>query len=147
MTYVNPTRHPNNTISGGNVAHIAQLYFDQELIDTVEKTFPYNTNRDQIMKNDKDFLMSTGALNGQDPMVEYIMLGSKIEDGILAWLNFGIDPKASYKTAPASHCYKEGCVNDPKGGFAGMMASLMGSIPFFGGFGATPNAGKSGSGK
>jgi hypothetical protein len=122
MAATDAMKHPNNTITGGNVAHVAQVYFDQALIDAVEQTFPYNTNKDRKMKNSADFLMATGARNGQDPVTEYVLLGPKVEDGILAWLNYGIDPTAKYRVSPASHCYEKGCVTDPKGGLAGMLS-------------------------
>ena len=58
--------------------------------------------------------------NGQGPISEYVLLGTKVEDGILAWLNYGIDPNANYRISPASYCYEKGCVNDPNGGLSGM---------------------------
>jgi hypothetical protein len=138
MTYTNPIKHPNNTISGGDIVHVAQLYFDQALIDTVEKVAPYNKNTAPHVKNSFDFLLATGAQNGQDPLVEYVMLGPSIEDGILAWLNFGIDPKASYTTSPATLCDSGGCKNNPLGGF-GAIFNGAGSLPL-------PGLGKGGIG-
>jgi hypothetical protein len=120
MAFTDAKKHLNNTLTGGSVARVAQVYFDQALIDAVETTFPYNTNKDPKMKNSADYLMATGAKNGQGPISEYVLLGTKVEDGILAWLNYGIDPNANYLISPASHCYEKGCVNDPKGGLTGM---------------------------
>lgn len=113
MSSLNATVRPNNTISGGTVAHVGQLYFDQSLIDEVEKTAPYNTNKEFKMTNNWDFLLGMGSQGAADPVVEYVLLGPKIEDGIFAWVNFGIDQRLARTVRTAAHCDEKGCTSSP----------------------------------
>lgn len=113
MSSLNATIQPNKTISGGTVAHVGQLYFDQTLIDEVEKTAPYNKNKEFIMKNNMDFLLGMGSQGVADPVVEYVLLGPKVEDGIFAWINFGIDQKLAKTVRKAAHCDEKGCSTTP----------------------------------
>ncbi|KAF2435539.1 aromatic compound dioxygenase [Tothia fuscella] len=113
LSHVNSTVNPNNTISGGKVAHISQLYFDQALISAVEQTAPYNTNKQFQMTNRWDFLMGQGSANAADPVMEYVMLGPKVEDGIFAWINFGINQMLAKTVTAAARCADGGCVNVP----------------------------------
>jgi len=140
LSYVSATRHENNTISGGNIAQVGQLYFDQTLIDEVEKLPPYNGNKEPKLTNANDYLINTGAQNGFDPLMEYVLLGSRLEDGIFAWLNLGIDSKANHKVSPATKCSSSGCVVDPLGGLVGMMINGLGDM--FSGFGKGVPKGK-----
>lgn len=52
---MNVTHYPNNTISAtNNITHIGQLFWNSELRDAVEETYPYNTNTQAITTNDDD---------------------------------------------------------------------------------------------
>src|ERR1700760_1281148 len=121
MSHINHTVLPNNTIEGGRIAHVGQLFFDQELLNEVVKVPPYNKNDSPRMMNKNDFIMAFGSRDSSDPVVEYILLGNKLEDGIFAWINFGIDSTGNRTVRTAAHCYKSGCVPNSKGfGFPGM---------------------------
>jgi hypothetical protein len=110
---VNITRNANNTISGGRTSHIGQLYFDQDLLDQVSKAKPYSSNSMLRTTNAQDFLLRQGASNGADPVVEYILLGQDISQGIFAWINFGIDAKRTVPIRAATVCSAEGCKQAP----------------------------------
>jgi hypothetical protein len=114
MAHINATIRANKTITGGSVAHVGQLYFDQDLINAVTKTAPYNTNKQFMVPNQYDFLLAQAA-GGADPVVEYVMLGPKIEDGLFGFVNFGIDAKLNRTVREASKCSESGCVAQPKG--------------------------------
>lgn len=43
-----------------------------------------------------------------DPFVNYLLLGEKVEDGILAWISIGIDPTADSQVNSAATIYKDG---------------------------------------
>ncbi|CAI7584234.1 unnamed protein product [Penicillium glandicola] len=82
------TRLPNDTIVGGTIAHIGQLFWDQNLIDEVETTHPYNTNLTPITRNvDDDLFMEEVEDTTSDPVINYVKLGDDIEDGIFAWVS------------------------------------------------------------
>lgn len=113
-TRLNTTRHPNNTISGGTVPHVGQLYFDQSLVDEVAKVAPYSANNQWMMKNDFDFLLMQGAGGGADPVLEYTLLGKDLSDGIFAWSNFGVDVSKNRKMRVATYCTETGCAQEAK---------------------------------
>ena len=57
-----------------------QIFFDQELISSVEATSPYNTNIIEITTNSMDqvFVLGFGST-----IFEYLYLGDDISDGLL----------------------------------------------------------------
>lgn len=40
VVHLNATVLPNNTLTGGTYGHVGQLFWDQDIIDTVEATAP-----------------------------------------------------------------------------------------------------------
>lgn len=102
----------NGTILGeGNfttqASHVGQIFFDQDLISQVEATAPYNTNTQELLKNDEDGILYQEA-RGTDPFVQYVLLGDKIEDGVLAWISLGIDPAADVSTQSVATWHEDG---------------------------------------
>ncbi|OKL57087.1 hypothetical protein UA08_07576 [Talaromyces atroroseus] len=87
----------NGTITGGSVAHIGQLFYDQDLITEVESTYPYSTNTITITENadDRVFLAETENTTS-DPVINYVLLGDSVEDGLFGWVTIAIDTSASY---------------------------------------------------
>jgi len=91
LVHFNGTSFDNGTYAGGYVSHVGQLYFDQSLISEVEATSIYATNTQDLTTNADDNILSVGIANGHDPFVEYSYLGDSVEDGIFAWISFGVD--------------------------------------------------------
>lgn len=88
---------PNNTLTGGHISHIGQLFFDKELITTVEATYPYNTSTVAITENADDHVVQDETEDSNsDPFFEYAYLGDAIEDGLLAWVTLGVNVSASH---------------------------------------------------
>jgi len=70
VAHVNVTVLLNNTITGGNIAHVGQVFWDQDLIYAVEATYPYNTNNITITTNAADRVFSTETANSDsDPVL------------------------------------------------------------------------------
>jgi len=69
------------------------MFLDQSLVEEVEKVEPYASNHQLITPNSQDFIMM-GASDGDDPILEYVLLGKSVKDGIFGWINVGIDPAA-----------------------------------------------------
>ncbi|KAH7261581.1 Intradiol ring-cleavage dioxygenase [Fusarium tricinctum] len=109
MMYPNATARENLTISDSTASHVGQMYFDQDLIDAVEKFAPYNTNTQAITVNFEDAFLASG-LETSDPIMQYVLLGDSVEDGILSRLSFGIDPDYATTIYAAAARYKEGGV-------------------------------------
>ncbi|OQV26249.1 hypothetical protein BV898_00367 [Hypsibius exemplaris] len=122
LTHLNGTVFPNGTYKGGAVQHVGQLFFDQDLISRVEATSPYNTNTQPLTTNVQDSILAQEAAGQHDPIVQYVMLGSKIEDGLLAWVTIGVDVKASQPSqniSPAATLTANGGVVNPNAGGGG----------------------------
>ncbi len=122
MSHVGHTVLANNTIRGGRISHVGQLYFDQDLLDQITIVPPYSENKYLRLKNNQDILMAVTTVGRHDPVVEYVLLGNRVEDGVFGWINFGIDARTDIKVVPAAECGANGCkasevvLNPPKGG-------------------------------
>lgn len=102
MVHVGAKREPNGTITGGRVAHMSQLYFDQSLISQVEKLKPYTTNTQNLTVNANDGLLKITRLS-DDPFFRYVMVGNKVEDGLFAYMRLGIDTSSDWGINPAAY--------------------------------------------
>lgn len=114
IVYTGATKLPNNTITGGKAPHVGQIYFDQSLISEIDKFPPYNTNRNRIVPNVNDFLFIQGA-NGDDPIVRYSLVGKTLDEGVFAWIRFGINQQKALNVNPAAWWTANGGVMNPKG--------------------------------
>jgi protocatechuate 3,4-dioxygenase beta subunit len=114
IVYTGATKLPNNTITGGKAPHVGQLYFDQSLIAEIDKFKPYSTNRNRVVQNTADFLFQMGA-NGDDPIVRYALVGKTLDEGVFAWIRFGINQQKSLNVNPAAWWTEKGGVMNPKG--------------------------------
>lgn len=104
------TVRTNSTLLSGNftahASHVGQIFFDQDLISKVETTAPYNTNEQNLTRNIEDYLLFEEAAT-TDPMVEYVLLGDDITDGVMAWISIGIDPTADEEVLAAAAVYED----------------------------------------
>lgn len=97
IVHLNASILPNDTLTGGNVPHIGQLFWDQDLIEEVEATYPYSTNNITQTTNAEDRVFSDETNNtSSDPVFEYVYLGNDIRDGLFAWVTVAINTSASY---------------------------------------------------
>jgi protocatechuate 3,4-dioxygenase beta subunit len=97
IAHLDVTVLSNGTITGGTVAHIGQLFWDQDLISEVEATSPYNTNTISITTNAADRVFATETENStSDPVFNYVKLGDDISDGLLAYITIAVDTSATY---------------------------------------------------
>ena len=107
MVHLSAKTQSNGTITGGKIAHISQLYFDQALIDTVEKVKPYTENMQNLTVNANDGLLKITRLS-DDPFFRWVMLGDKVEDGLFGYIRLGIDTSADWSVSPAAYRDGEG---------------------------------------
>ncbi len=105
---------PNSTLANSantGAVHIGQLFFDQDLISQVEASSPYSSNTQNITTNAEDSIFAQEAdSEGSDPVLEYVLLGDKIEDGVFAWTSIAVDVDAKYNTSAAAAYTKDGGV-------------------------------------
>lgn len=107
MIHLGAKREANGTVTGGQIAHIGQLYFDQSLITEVERLAPYTLNQQNLTLNEKDGLLKITRLS-DDPFFRYVKLGPRIQDGVFAYIRLGIDTSASWSVSPAAYRDKDG---------------------------------------
>ncbi|KAI2630183.1 putative GPI anchored dioxygenase [Hypomontagnella submonticulosa] len=100
---------PNNTYTGGHVAHLSQLFFDQTLRDTIEAMAPYNTNKIPHTTNLRDWFTGYAATEKYDPFPNYITLGNSLADGLFVWAELGLNTSSNWDYyAPYASTWKEG---------------------------------------
>lgn len=98
LAHTNATVHANGTISvwDAPVAHIGQLFWDDDLRAEVEANYPYTENTQALTTNDDDMWSIVQADESYDPLPEYLYLGETIEDGVFAWIQIGLNASADY---------------------------------------------------
>lgn len=118
----------NNTLAGGNITHVGQLFFDQDLISLVETQEPYASNTQELTTNADDNILA-GEAADVDPFVEYVLLGDDVSDGIFGWIAFGMDTAASYDVSPAVDYTSEGGVENEDSNIGGGGSPPDGTAP------------------
>ncbi|KAL5536708.1 hypothetical protein ACEPAF_531 [Sanghuangporus sanghuang] len=93
-------------------------FFDQDLITEVDTVSPYSTNSNQITENSDDSILAEEA-DDIDPMMEYVLLGDDISDGILAWSSLAINTTMSYTVTAAATLTEDGGVENENSGMGG----------------------------
>ncbi|KAH7146089.1 Intradiol ring-cleavage dioxygenase [Dactylonectria macrodidyma] len=112
MAHINATMLPNGTVMNTVASHVGQIYFDQDLIDEVEEIGPYTDNTQGLTRNADDLLLLEAA-ETTDPILHWVYLGEGVEEGILAWISFGVDTTYVRNVSAATFYYKEGGVTNP----------------------------------
>jgi protocatechuate 3,4-dioxygenase beta subunit len=110
---------PNNTISGGTISHVGQFYVEQNFLAQVEATPPYNTNKQTQTKNAQDFLFTMASRGGDDPTLKINLIGKTIADGLYAYIDVGVNPKANQKPQPVNMWTEKGGVSIPSSPWTG----------------------------
>ncbi|CZR57331.1 related to GPI anchored dioxygenase [Phialocephala subalpina] len=105
LTHTGATILPNGTFTGGHISHLSQLFFDTALINAVEATAPYNTNKIPHTTNDADMFTGYSATAAYDPFPNYIMLGTKLSQGLFVWAEIGVKPANDQGTYGANTAY------------------------------------------
>lgn len=87
-----------NTLTHLSKKDIGQFFWDQDLIDAVEATSPYNTNTQPLTTNAEDHVFGEQETEGttSDPVFNYVYLGDDVSDGLFTWIVVGINVSASY---------------------------------------------------
>ncbi|KAE8363461.1 Intradiol ring-cleavage dioxygenase [Aspergillus caelatus] len=78
IVHENPHVLPNGTLGHrtGSIAHVGQVFFDQTLIDLADTIYPHTQNTNVMVTNQED--------------------GDSLEDGLVAWMAFGINTTSDY---------------------------------------------------
>jgi protocatechuate 3,4-dioxygenase beta subunit len=106
--HLNGTILPNGTYTGGTIAHVGQLFFDQDLITEVNFLSPYIENTIAITENVDDRVVAAEVDNDADPFFNYVLLGDTVADGLFMWITMGVDTTASYSYSAAAELTADG---------------------------------------
>lgn len=82
------------------------MFFDQSLQAQVEANQPYTSNAQALTTNVNDGILAAEA-DTFDPMMEYVLLGRHVTDGILGWIRIGIVPTEG-RVVSAMNAYHNG---------------------------------------
>lgn len=96
LAHMNVSVLGNDTISNGTVTHIGQLFWNEVLRSAVEAVDPYSSNTQAVVSNADDMWSIEQAENDYDPFPEFMYLGDDVTDGLLAWIQIGINTTADY---------------------------------------------------
>ncbi|CAH0021089.1 unnamed protein product [Clonostachys rhizophaga] len=118
MVHPNATERLNHTVEDISASHVGQVFFDQDLIDSVELLAPYNTNTQSVTKNAEDFHLEA-ILETSDPFLQYVLLGDQLNDGVLAWISFGVNTTSIRSVSAAAIYYEGGGIDNPNAGDPG----------------------------
>lgn len=84
--------------------HVGQLFFDTSLVTQVETLHPYNTNKQPLILMEEDAVLIHEATNS-DPLVQYVLLGDSVSDGVFAWITLGLDPDVNLEVKSSATWY------------------------------------------
>lgn len=124
LAHMNYTVFENGTINAdNNITHIGQLFWDEDVRSAVEASYPYNTNTQAITTNNDDMWSIVQAGTTYDPFPQYVYLGSDVTDGLMAWIQIGVNTSANYID---DDYYAVAAYHDAEGGHAYSTDSLPG---------------------
>jgi hypothetical protein len=86
----------------------------------VEATAPYNTNKQRWVQNAQDSVLTQGKGNGDNPFLQFSALGPKVSDGIYAYIDVGINPKATQRPSPIAFWGPNGGIVNKASTWAGL---------------------------
>ncbi|KAH8590885.1 Intradiol ring-cleavage dioxygenase [Bisporella sp. PMI_857] len=115
ITHTGATILANGSYTGGRISHLSQIFYDQPLIDAVERLAPYSSNTIAKTSNTADQFTGYSATAAYDPFPEYVYLGTSLQQGLFTWIEMGINPNSDYtQYAPAaSYWGPNGGSNNP----------------------------------
>lgn len=91
---------------GAQASHVGQLFFDASLIQRVESHYPYISNTQARILNKEDaVILAEAEAETSDAIVQYMLMGEKLEDGIFAWITISIDPEVDHYVQSAATWY------------------------------------------
>jgi len=72
------------------------------MMESIEKTAPYSTNKQAWTKLAQDMLFNSGKAGGDNPLLQIKLLGATVEEGIYAFIDVGVNPKSAQKPSPVN---------------------------------------------
>ena len=101
---------PNNTIEGGVIPHVGQFFINQDQLDVIESSPPYNQNPSPFIYNEQDALYVWGFHGGDIPLIQLTLIGKTLEDGLFGTIDVGINSTYRIDPSPINRWTKDGGV-------------------------------------
>ncbi|KAF2713285.1 aromatic compound dioxygenase [Pleomassaria siparia CBS 279.74] len=82
--------------SQSGTQHIGQLFFDEDLLNTVYATAPYSAHLDTLTRvtNANDSIFTEASANGYSATVSVELIGETVEEGLVGYITVGVNPDA-----------------------------------------------------
>ncbi|TFA99571.1 hypothetical protein CCMA1212_008459 [Trichoderma ghanense] len=100
-THVHVTVQANITngtsYSASDVQHIGQLFFDEDLIDSVYELSPYSSHLSTLNRttNAEDSLYGTATFEGYSAIIGITRIGDELSDGLVGYITIGVNTSAA----------------------------------------------------
>jgi hypothetical protein len=127
----------SSSYSAASVQHIGQLFFDQDLIDSVYKLSPYAAHLEtlDIIENVNDSLYSAANADGYSSVVSVTQLGDDLADGLVGYITVGVNSTAAGLTTTGGSVNVLGVI--PTVSVADSVRAAATSVDQADGYGAT----------
>ncbi|KAH6897407.1 Intradiol ring-cleavage dioxygenase [Thelonectria olida] len=100
-THIHVTAQTNITngtfYSQSKVQHIGQLFFEEDLLNSVYANSPYSAHLSTLNRttNSEDKLYSSASADGYSAVISVSQLGDSITDGLVGYITIGVNASAA----------------------------------------------------
>ncbi|TDZ15567.1 hypothetical protein Cob_v011351 [Colletotrichum orbiculare MAFF 240422] len=79
--------------SQSTVQHVGQLFFEEDLLESVYAASPYAAHAETLSRttNDEDSVLSSASEDGYSPFIGVSLLGDGVEDGLVGYITIGVN--------------------------------------------------------
>lgn len=130
----------SSSYNSASVQHIGQLFFEQDLIDSVYQLSPYAAHLEtlDIITNAEDSLYTSANADGYSSVISITQLGDAIADGLVGYITVGVNSSAAGLTTSGGSVNVLGVI--PTLSIADSVRAEATSVDMADGYGATSTA-------
>ncbi|KAL4956372.1 Intradiol ring-cleavage dioxygenase [Aspergillus filifer] len=94
------------------VQHIGQLFFDEDLLNTVYQEEPYVQHLATLNRttNAEDSVLSTSSIGGYSPIISTALLGETIAEGLVGYITIGVNRSAEARETTGTDVNPQGFI-------------------------------------
>ncbi|KAH7124758.1 Intradiol ring-cleavage dioxygenase [Dactylonectria macrodidyma] len=120
--YVSRTTHIHVTVqtnitngtsySASDVQHIGQLFFDEDLINSIYQLSPYKAHLSTLNRttNAEDSLYNTASSDGYSAIISVSQIGDTLADGLVGYITIGVNASAAGLTTTGGSVNVQGVI-------------------------------------
>ncbi|KAJ3124240.1 hypothetical protein HK098_001302 [Nowakowskiella sp. JEL0407] len=93
----------DGTYQGGAISHVGQIFLPESILTEIEKTDPYNKNKNKRTLNSQDqwYTQTKSTTTGFENEINVSRLGSSLSAGLVGKLSLGVDLTKNHKICNA----------------------------------------------